>query len=58
MQVHDVKMLIVDRADYNGVLYSIYGLSQWSVRGSNRDLAQYDLIIDRDTGKILKSRYF
>lgn len=46
-----MKVLLVDKEDYSGILRSIYGLD-------SREVQRADLIIDRDTGKILKSRHF
>lgn len=48
-----MEVMIVDREDYANHLRSIYGIkaSQW-------DISEADLIVDRETGKILKSRHF
>ncbi len=48
-----MEVLIVDMQDYEGIIRSVYGLDQtdWAVH-------EADLIIDRDTGKILKSKHF
>ncbi len=52
MQAIMMQVLIVDISDYSGVIRSLHGLdnTDWAVR-------EADLIIDRDTGKILKSRH-
>lgn len=54
MQERDMKVLIVNREDYDGILCSIYGLRNISAE----KITTADLIVDGDTGKILKSRYF
>ncbi len=53
MQEFDMRVLLVDREDYNNILYSVWGL-----KIDQETLSKAELIIDKDTGKILKSRYF
>ena len=51
MQELLVKVLLVDIDDYSGIIRSVYGLD-------SKDVQQADLIIDRETGKVLKSRFW
>lgn len=48
-----MKVLLVDLDDYQGIIRTIHGLKH-----TNNRVYEADLIIDRDTGKVLKSRYF
>jgi len=53
VQVFSMEVMIVDKEDYTHYLRSIYG-----VKASQHEVSKADLVIDRETGKILKSRYF
>lgn len=54
MQQVDMKVILVNRQDYDGILLSIWGLRNVD----SSILEEADLIVDQDTGKILKSRHF
>lgn len=48
-----MEVMIVDKEDYSHHLRSIHG-----IKATECEVSEVDLIIDRDTGKILKSRHF
>lgn len=53
MEILNMKVILVDKEDYGHHLRSVYGL-----KVNPQDMYKADLVIDRDTGKILKSRHF
>ncbi len=48
-----MKVVVVNKEDYQNILYSLQGLAT-----DNKTIKEADLVIDKDTGKILKSRFF
>lgn len=48
-----MEVMLVDKEDYGHHLRSIYG-----VKATTAEINEVDLIVDRETGKILKSRHF
>ncbi len=53
MQEVTMKVLLVSREDYSEILRTVWGL-----RHSREEVDSADLVVDTDTNKILKSRYF
>lgn len=51
MLIADMKVMVVETGDYKNQIRSLYGLDP-------KEVSKADLIIDRHSGKILKSRYF